>query len=178
MAAELTARPGGDGDRTVLVVEGDRSTRELLGTILGNEGISCRLTSNGHAAMQAVRQQAPAMVILDMHLPTLQGEAVGTALRIEYGAKLPILAMSASAEEAAAERIGAYAFIGKPFELEDVVRLVRRGLELSEESYALLRRSHEGRMRLAGAIDQQRAAFQRALERRRHAKTDAGAARS
>jgi hypothetical protein len=33
-------------------------------------------------------------------------------------------------------------------------------------------------MRLAGAIDQQRAAFQRALERRRHAKTDAGAARS
>src|SRR5579864_4135450 len=105
MGANPTIQSGGDGSRTVLVVEDDRPTRELLGTILANEGIPCHLTSNGHEAMRSIQEHAPAMVILDLHLPSVQGEAVGAAMRIELGRALPILAISASIEQSAADRI-------------------------------------------------------------------------
>jgi len=97
-------RPG-----MILVIEDDRATRELLGSVLRSEGLEFRLTSNGHEAVDLAYRQPPAMVMLDLHLPSVQGEAVGTALRIQLGPLLPILAMSASPEQAAADRIGAYA---------------------------------------------------------------------
>lgn len=149
----------------MLVVEDDRPTRELLGTILATEGIEFQLTSNGHEAMRRVHEQPPAMVILDLHLPSVQGEAIGTALRIELGPKLPIMAMSASFEEAAAERIGAYAFLGKPFDIEDFVGLVRTGLRLAAKPEALARRSDSARERLAGAMERQRVSFELARTR-------------
>lgn len=107
------------------------------------------------------------MAIVDMHLPNiLEAEAVGRALRAEFGPALPILAMSASREEQAAERIGAYAFLRKPFEIDDLLDLVRRGLELSERSYRLQRRSEHARERLAQAVERQNATFEANLDRK------------
>src|SRR5579862_5940742 len=121
MIAEHAIAPGGEGSGSVLVIEDDRATRELLGNILASESIRFQLTANGHEAMAAIRQTVPELVVLDLHLPSVQGEAVGTALRMELGRSLPILAMSASFEQATAQRIGAFAFLPKPFEIEDFV---------------------------------------------------------
>lgn len=167
MGSNPAIQSGGDGGGTVLVVEDDRPTRELLGTILANEGIACHLTSNGHEAMRSIQEDTPAMVILDLHLPSVQGEAVGAAMRIEVGRALPILVISASLEQTAAERIGAYAFLGKPFELDDFVRLVRQGLGLAARSDSLQRHSRQARERLQQAMERQRATFEATLERQR-----------
>jgi len=156
----------------VLVVEDDRPTRELLGTILEGEHIACRLASNGHEAMELAHHLPPDLVVLDLHLPSVQGEAVGTALRIEFGPALPILAMSASSEQALADRIGAYAFVSKPFEVDDFVRQVRRGLVLSARSDVLRQESDDARERLREAIERQRPSMEQVRERRFHAPHD------
>lgn len=118
----------------VLVVEDDRATRELLSAILSEEGLPFLLCANGHEAMDFARADPPVMAILDLHLPSVQGDALATALRIEHGASLPVLAMSASYEAETAKRIGAYAYLQKPFELGELVRLVHQGLDLAERA--------------------------------------------
>jgi len=140
------------------VVEDDVPTRELLAAILRTEGIEHRLSSNGHEAMEQAHSVTPALVVLDMHLPSVQGDAVATALRIDFGHRLPVLAMSASLEAGLAERLGAYAYLQKPFEVEDFVQLVRRGLELAVLNAA----AHTSQERMEAALRRQREAFDRA----------------
>jgi DNA-binding response OmpR family regulator len=151
----------GGGAGTILVVEDDRPTRELLGTILREERLPYHLTATGHEAMEFAHRATPAMVVLDLHLPSLQGEAVATALRIEHGRSLPILAISASYEHAAAERIGAFSYVQKPFEIEEFIRQVRYGLDLAQRSKQLRERSAEARANLQRTMLRQRQAFDR-----------------
>ena len=139
------------------MVEDDRATRELLSTILTEEQLAFVLCGNGHEAMALARATPPSMVILDLHLPSVPGEALATALRIDHGASLPVLAMSAGAEADAARRLGAYAYLQKPFELEDLVRLVREGLALAERAATARANAAVARQRIEEALQRQRA---------------------
>ncbi len=159
MTAGVTVAGGGDGPGIVLVVEDDAPTRKLLGSILAQERLPFHLTATGHEAMEFARHSPPAMVVLDVHLPSVRGDSVATALRIEYGKALPILAMSAANEQASAEQFGAFDYLQKPFNIDDFVSKVRRGLELAERSRLLKQRSEEGARRLRETMARQRQAF-------------------
>jgi DNA-binding response OmpR family regulator len=98
MANEPLVAGEGPGAATVLVVDDDRPTRELLAAVLEAEHLAYHVASTGHEALAYARQSPPAMLVLDLHLPSIGGEAVGAAFRIEYGSTFPILAMSASYE--------------------------------------------------------------------------------
>jgi DNA-binding response OmpR family regulator len=149
----------GEGPGTILVVEDDRPTRQLLASILSDAGFSFHVAATGHQAMEYAAASPPAMVVLDMHLPNLQGEAVATALHVQYGRALPILAMSASNEQAAALASGAFDFLPKPFEIDDFLARVRHGLALSADAAGLRQRTGQARQRLADVAARQRAAF-------------------
>ncbi len=172
MTDRQAAAGGGAGPRTILVVEDDRSTRQLLAMVLSEENLDFHMAATGHEAMEYAASSPPAMVLLDMHLPRLQGEAVATALRIQYGRSLPILAMSASNEAAAANRIGAFDFLSKPFDIDQLLSKVRHGLELAEQSRQLRHGSSRARDRLAVAAKQQR----QSVERRRAARVSGDSA--
>jgi DNA-binding response OmpR family regulator len=146
----------------ILVVEDDRPTRELLAAILAEEGLPFHAASTGHEAMEYAHDHPPSMVVLDMHLPNLQGEALATALKIELGQALPILAMSASNEWAAASRIGAFGYLPKPFEVDDFISQVRQGLDLAQRTEQLRDRSLEARARVEQSLSRQRQSFDRA----------------
>ncbi|MFI5266826.1 MAG: response regulator [Chloroflexota bacterium] len=152
----------------ILVVEDDRPTRELLAAILTEEGLPFHVTCTGHEAMEYAREHPPSMVVLDMHLPNLRGEAVATALRIELGQALPILAMSASNEWATAGRIGAYGYVPKPFEVDAFVSQVRQGLDLAERAEQLRQRSLEARARVEESLKRQRESFEQAVTVENH----------
>jgi DNA-binding response OmpR family regulator len=168
MPQDMASRPevagGGAGAGPILVVEDDRPTRELLGTVLADEHLTFHLTATGHEAMEYAKAQPPSLVVLDMHLPTVQGEAVATAMRIQFGPALPILAMSASDERAAAQRLGAFDFLPKPFEITDFVAKVMHGLELSRRPQELRARSDYARRRLRHVVERHEWAFKRAVE--------------
>ena len=109
---------------SILVVEDDPSTRELISDILTLAGYSVETASNGAEALRLVEQKSPSLVLLDMNLPVLNGREFAEELR-QRGMDIPIVVMTA-AEDArpAAEEIDAIDYLDKPFELAEVLDLV------------------------------------------------------
>lgn len=116
----------------ILVVEDEPRLRELLRLYLEREGHAVTDVGDGRAALAAFDEVGADLVVLDLMLPGLQGEAVLAALR-ESG-DVPVLITSAKrsdAERIAGLRLGADDYLGKPFNPH----------ELTARVAAILRRS-------------------------------------
>ena len=115
----------------VLVVDDDPRIRNLLRTLLVGEGLTVDVAADGRQALDVARNERPAVVLLDMGLPLLDGAGVAMGLAALPGGAPPILLITADGNAMAkAQRIGAFAYIQKPFDLDEVVELVQRGLEM------------------------------------------------
>lgn len=111
----------------VLVVEDDVATRQLLATCLQLEGYCVETAANGVEGLEHMRQRRPCLVLLDLMMPVMNGEQFRSAqLEDPTLAKVPVVCISAvyNAEERA-ERLHAVACIGKPFDVTQVVDVVR-----------------------------------------------------
>jgi CheY-like chemotaxis protein len=112
----------------VLVVDDDPDMRLAMNELLVDRGLLVDLAGDGREALDRAAEQRPALVILDITLPIVNGFGVADALRERYGT-VPILAITADGGAVRkARRVGAYAFLRKPFELDDLLRMVERGL--------------------------------------------------
>jgi two-component system, chemotaxis family, chemotaxis protein CheY len=110
----------------ILVVDDDDSIRETVAEILEVEGYPVTSAANGEEALEMVARNQPALVLLDMRMPVLDGWGFARELR-ERGIKLPILVMTAAQNARTwAEEIGADGFVAKPFDLDDLLRKVAR----------------------------------------------------
>ena len=113
----------------VLVVEDDALLRETITWALEDDGLEVDCAVDGPDAVQHALRKAPRLVVLDMGLPGLDGFAVAEELRAHFGEHLPILVVTADGRaQSKAERVGAYAFVHKPFDVSVLVRQVRAGL--------------------------------------------------
>ena len=65
---------------------------------LTQEGLPVATSADGRQALDWARGHLPALVVLDMVLPKLDGEAVAQALREQYGAGVPILLVTGTAD--------------------------------------------------------------------------------
>ncbi len=121
--------------RPILVVEDDAALRETLAYNLSAEGYETLLASDGVAALEIVRRQPVALVLLDVMLPRLDGLDVLRQLRARpESAATPVLMLTARAEESdivVGLELGADDYVTKPFSWNEVrarVRaLLRRG---------------------------------------------------
>lgn len=140
--------------RTVLVVEDDAALRDTLAYNLRREGYLVRTANDGAAALEAVRQQPPALVLLDVMLPRLNGMDVLSQLRKRpETVSVPVLMLTARGEESdkvAGLELGADDYVTKPFswnELRARIRaLLRRGeqpLVGTETSDGAAREAHQ-----------------------------------
>jgi len=117
----------------VLIVEDNRDLAYGLRNNLEIEGYDVEVAEDGPGGLAAVRQGPPALIILDLMLPEMDGFRVLRTLRQE-GHVMPVLVLTARGEEADKVRglkLGADDYITKPFGL----------LELLARVEALLRRS-------------------------------------
>ena len=120
-------RTGGDGQHdTVLVVDDDTSILDTVSSILTGEGYYVVSAATGEEALAAVARKQPALILLDMRMPVMDGWAVARALRAQ-GIKVPIVVMTA-AESAKrwADEVGAEGYLAKPFGLDDLLATVER----------------------------------------------------
>jgi DNA-binding response OmpR family regulator len=84
---------------------------------------------DGKDAVHRAAVREPSLVVLDMTLPGLDGFGVAAELRRRFGGRLPILVVTADGQpRQKAERVGAYAFLHKPFDVGGLVQQVRAGL--------------------------------------------------
>lgn len=123
---------------TILVVEDDIALSNLLRSHLEAEGYQVGQVFDGPAALAAVEQQRPHLILLDWMLPGMDGLAVCRRLRQSY--LTPIIMLTARTEEVdqiLGLEVGADDYIAKPFSIRQVVARVRamlRRVELDSTS--------------------------------------------
>jgi CheY-like chemotaxis protein len=118
--------------RAILVVEDERPLRETIQWLLEDEGMTVEPAANGRVALELAARERPALVVLDMALPVMNGDGVADGLRQMYGQQVPILLTTADGRAAEkAVRVGAYAYLQKPFDIDMLLQEVKRGLDLA-----------------------------------------------
>jgi CheY-like chemotaxis protein len=112
----------------VLVVDDDAEVRGLLAAALAAEGYEVVTAPHGAAALARLGAGAPpAAIVLDLEMPVLDGWAFAARYRARPGRHAPLLIVSAApGAAAAAARLGAAAWVGKPFDLEELLAHVAR----------------------------------------------------
>ena len=117
----------------VLVVDDDAQVRQAIRWALEDEGLAVVTAADGREALGLAVERAPDLVVLDVTLPELNGDAVARRLRSGRAHPMPILLITADGQASRkAGRVGAYAFLRKPFRIEDLLDAVRRGLSGAE----------------------------------------------
>ena len=117
---------GAAASRPILVVDDDPEILGMLRDFLESEGHSVRTATNGAEALEALDDVAPALILLDMRMPVLDGWAFAARFH-ERALTYPIIVMTA-AESARrwAEEIGATDFIAKPFDVNELLETIER----------------------------------------------------
>ena len=114
-------------DKLILVVEDDFDLRQTILWTLKDEGHEVEEAGDGREAVERALQRKPALVLLDMGLPVIDGYGVASRLRSHYGDALLIVTMTADGRAVEkAQRIAAAGYLNKPFELDDLIAIVRQ----------------------------------------------------
>lgn len=113
----------------ILIVDDDPAIRETIVEVLVEEGYSVEAATNGAEGLAAVRRSPPALVLLDMRMPVLDGWGFARALE-EAGLRLPIIVMTAAQDASRwAHEIQAVGVLPKPFDLDDLLQAVEETLK-------------------------------------------------
>lgn len=116
-------------ERPILVVDDDAKIVRLVRTYLERDGFSVVTAADGPAALDAIERQRPALVVLDLMLPELDGRAVIRAVRRDdEAAATPILIISArgsTVDRIAGLEDGADDYLPKPFSPAELVLRVK-----------------------------------------------------
>jgi two-component system, chemotaxis family, chemotaxis protein CheY len=110
----------------ILVVDDDPSIRETVKAILDLEGYVVVTATDGQDALRVIEQAQPALVVLDMRMPIMDGWSFAEALA-GRGVHVPILVMTAAQNARTwAREIGAAGYVAKPFEIPELLDAVAR----------------------------------------------------
>ncbi|GAC1406534.1 MAG: hypothetical protein NVSMB52_20070 [Chloroflexota bacterium] len=115
--------------QSILVVDDDADLRSAIRWALEDEGYSVETASDGREALDRGVAHRPSLVVLDMGLPIVNGTGVADGLKAAHGDTIPILVVTADGKSAEkARRVGAFDYLHKPFNLDDLVARVKTGL--------------------------------------------------
>ncbi len=112
--------------RPILVVDDDRPTRDAERQTLADAGFSVLEATDGAAALRAIDTEPPAMIVLDIQMPGIDGPAFAQELRMRLRHVPLVVVTGAPDPRHEADRCNAEAFLRKPFQPEELLRLVRR----------------------------------------------------
>jgi two-component system, NtrC family, response regulator AtoC len=128
----------------VIVAEDDRVARDLLSEILTAEGFDVTAVDDGQGAIEAMRTQSFELCVSDVRMGSVGGFEVLAAFQ-EHSPQTPVILLTAFGDVAGAMSAiqkGAYDYVSKPFNVEELKVTVRRAVErrrLLEENRALKR---------------------------------------
>ena len=115
----------------ILVVDDEKSMRDLLSITLGKEGYDVLTAAGGEPAIEALHRESVDAVITDLRMPKVDGlQVLRVAKEISPDMAVIVITAVASTETAVeAMKLGAYDYITKPFKLDEVNLIVRNALE-------------------------------------------------
>ncbi|HXY70656.1 MAG TPA: sigma-54 dependent transcriptional regulator [Gemmatimonadales bacterium] len=116
---------------SVLIVDDESAILDTLRILFKNEGFEVAVAQGGPAGLEALERAMPDLVLTDIRMPTVNGIDILSAAR-GRDADVPVVLMTAQAElKTAIEAInrGAFHYIQKPFDNDELVAICRRALE-------------------------------------------------
>lgn len=131
----------------ILIVDDEKDIRELVSDILEDEGFATRLAGNSDDCMAAINAEPPALLILDIWLKDSRMDGIDILKAVKRdNPDVPVVIISGHGNieiAVAAIKQGAYDFIEKPFNIDQLLVVIRRAMEASRlrrENSALRRR--------------------------------------
>ena len=116
---------------TILIIDDDDQLRKSFQKLLSEEGYAAEGAASGEAGLEIIKNRLPDLVIADVRLPGMNGlETFQSIHRVEP--KLPVIIMTAyGTTETAIEatKMGAFDYILKPFEIPDMLVVIKQALE-------------------------------------------------
>ena len=131
----------------ILIVDDERDIRELISDILEDEGFATRLAGGSDEAMAAINAEPPALMILDIWLKDSRMDGIDILKAVKRdNPDVPVVIISGHGNieiAVAAIKQGAYDFIEKPFNIDQLLVVIRRAMETSRlrsENHSLKRK--------------------------------------
>ncbi len=122
--------------KRVLIVEDDDAIIELLRFLMEQEGLEVEVAKDGLDALTRIETWTPDLVLLDLHLPKLEGLDVLWEMRQQPRWKnIPVVIISVDSSPQSmlqGWRLGVDSYFVKPFDPDELVRVVRRILSLPQ----------------------------------------------
>ena len=131
----------------IMVVDDEHLIRWSLEQNLKKQGYDVLTAGNGEDALRLVREEQPDLVLLDIHLPGITGLEVLEKIKEIDDEIIVIMVTAHGGLETAvnAMRLGAYDYINKPFNLDEMAIVIKKALETSDlrREVARLRSEHK-----------------------------------
>jgi CheY-like chemotaxis protein len=113
----------------ILIIDDDEMMVEVLSELLADEGYAVRSACNGWRGLAEVERRAPDLIVLDMNMPIMDGFALAREVRVRpCGQSTRILAVTGDTDTPvirATLEAGCDAFVGKPFDADDLIAAIR-----------------------------------------------------
>ncbi len=141
----------------ILIVDDERDIRELISDILTDEGFSTRVAANSDECMAQINAEAPALMILDIWLKDSRMDGIDILKSVKRNMPdIPVVIISGHGNieiAVAAIKQGAYDFIEKPFNIDQLMVVIGRAMEASKlrRENATLKRFDAGVSEMLGA---------------------------
>jgi DNA-binding NtrC family response regulator len=133
---------------TILIVDDEANLRRTLAEILGARGYATLEADDGSSAIELLSTTIPDLIFSDWKMPKLGGEGLLQHLRSHQElASVPVIVMTAygsSHSAIEAIRLGAYDFVTKPFDLDEIVVTAERALDHSTLNREVIRLHGQG----------------------------------
>lgn len=136
----------------ILIVDDEKNLRESLAEFVEAEGYRAAQAADGAEALRKIGEDDFACILLDLRMPRVDGLRVLAKIREEELTDAPVIVVSAFGESdrtIEAMRLGAFDFLVKPLDIEEIGRVLRRAVRQSEAN-----RQSRSRERASGAADE------------------------
>ncbi|MFQ5900576.1 MAG: response regulator [Thermodesulfobacteriota bacterium] len=116
-------------DRKIMIVDDSRGVLEAFDALLG-EDYTLITVENGYRAMNILCDNRPSLIFMDVHMPGMDGMRLLACIRDKGICSNVVIVSGASEEgiEEEADALGAYAYVRKPFDIEEIEEIAERVL--------------------------------------------------
>ena len=110
---------------SVLIVEDDRDTREMLGRFLELEGFEVQTAANGELALQVLQDERPSVIILDLMMPVMNGWQFRVAQQSDPNlSHIPVVVVTAAGVREDIPAINADGWLSKPVDFDRLLATI------------------------------------------------------
>lgn len=115
----------------ILIVDNEKSMRDFLSIVLKKEGYDCLTAEDGEQALKWIEKEGADLVITDIKMPRMDGLSLLKALKVASPETATVMMTAFASTETAIEAMkeGAYDYLTKPFQIDEVKLVVKNVLE-------------------------------------------------